>query len=86
MLKNIAAVLMWVMISEYDLSFRYKYKLFESLNPVCQTSQQHGKLLLRPLRLTANRPITSALSQLILFTEWARPHATSTCIGLHLYC
>jgi len=32
------AVLVWVMISEYDLSFGYEYKLFESLNPVCQTA------------------------------------------------
>ena len=26
------------MISEYDLSFGYEYRLFESLNPVCQTA------------------------------------------------
>jgi len=26
------------MISEYDLSFGYEYKLFESLNPVFQTA------------------------------------------------
>ena len=35
-----------VMISEYDLSFGYEYKLFESLNPVCQPpgkiSSLHG--------------------------------------------
>jgi len=40
-LENIGqlkAVLTWVMISEYDLSFGYEYKLFESLNPVCQTA------------------------------------------------
>jgi len=29
---------MRVLISEYDLSFDYEYKLFESLNPVCQTA------------------------------------------------
>ena len=26
------------MISEYDLSIGYEYKLFESFNPVCQTA------------------------------------------------
>ena len=40
-LKNITAVLMWVMISEYDLRFGYEYKLFESLNPVCQTAGEN---------------------------------------------
>jgi len=29
---------MWIVISEYDLSFGYEYKRFESLNPVCQTA------------------------------------------------
>jgi len=29
---------MWIMISEYDISFGGEYKLFESLNPVCQTA------------------------------------------------
>ena len=29
---------MLIMISEHDLSFGYQYKLFESLNLVCQTA------------------------------------------------
>ena len=29
---------MWIVISEYDISFGCEYKFFESLNPVCQTA------------------------------------------------
>ena len=32
------AILTCIMISEYGLSFGYENKLFESLNPVCQTA------------------------------------------------
>jgi len=32
---------MWIMISEYDPTFGYEYKLFQSLNPVCQTAGEN---------------------------------------------
>ena len=35
---------MWIMISEYDPTFGYEYKLFESSNPVCQTAGKISSL------------------------------------------
>jgi len=73
---------MWIMISEYDLSFDYEYKLFESLNPVCQTAGKISSLHCRSRRIrpfqqgmhtrTGNRP-SHAVAQGTIFLQGGRP-------------